>query len=496
MRYLPTGEQMREADLHTIEKMGMSSLVLMERAALKVVEIMENEGVDLSRPLIVCGSGNNGGDGYAAARLLFFKGYRAEIFFVGNDMSRSAENRIQKEIAANYHVPTVNTLENGEYSVIVDALFGTGLKREITGDYRDIIERLNQMDGMKVAVDMPSGIHDTTGEVMGTAFQADITVAIAFEKRGLTLGQSGSYAGKVIPADIGITEYSLIRRQENLTYTYEWEDLQKRFPKRKRNSHKGTYGKTLLIAGSNGMSGAAYLSAKAAYAVGTGLVQIYTAEENRVILQQLLPEAIVTTYENYDEEQLKELLSWADVAGIGCGLGKSGTAEKIVRFTMEHAKIPCVVDADALNLLSEHMEWLAESAADIIVTPHLKEMTRLLHCEMSELVEERFERLRKFAEAYGCVTVLKDARTLVAEKGRETYLNLSGNAAMAKGGSGDVLTGMIAGVAAQNVEGYQAACLGVYLHGLAGDAAREKKGAYSVLAGDIIDGIAEVLKKI
>lgn len=495
MMYLPTGEQMREADWHTINKMGMPSLVLMERAALQVVAIMEREKVNLSKILVVCGAGNNGGDGYAIARLLFLKGYNVRVFFAGRESSRSAENLVQKNIAENYGVPMLSNLENCEYSVIVDAVFGTGLKREVQGTYRDVLQQMNRMDGVKVAVDTPSGVNDTTGEIMGIAFQADLTVAIAFIKRGLALYPGAEYAGNLFVADIGITSESL-PKTEHLTYTYEREDLKRILPMRKQNSHKGTYGKVLLIVGSKGMSGAAYLSAKAAYAVGAGLVQIYTAEENRVVLQQLLPEAIITTYEKFEEDVLNRLLHWADVVGIGCGLGKSETAVQLLAYTLQKCRIPCIIDADGLNILSEHMEWLTDSRPERILTPHMKEMTRLLSCEMQELTKDRYQILTRFAEQFHTVTVLKDARTFIASKDEEVYLNLTGNAAMAKGSSGDVLAGMITGLAAQHLTGYEAACIGVYLHGLAGDSARDKKGDYSVLASDIIDGISDVLREI
>lgn len=254
------------------------------------------------------------------------------------------------------------------------------------------------------------------------------------------------------------------------------DDLAREFPKRKRNSHKGTYGKVLLIAGSRGMSGAAYLSAKAAYAVGAGLVQIYTTEDNRVILQQLLPEAIVSTYRTFEKVKLDELLEWADVVEIGCGLGKSETSRQLVSHTLHCSKIPCVVDADGLNLLAENMEWLTETKAKLVLTPHMKEMTRLLHCDMNELLAARFQKLREFTEQFRQVTVLKDSRTLVASKDENFYLNLSGNASMAKGGAGDVLAGVITGLMAQNMQCCKAAFLGVYLHGLAGDAARARRG--------------------
>lgn len=494
MIYLPTGEQMRRADLYTIEEIGVPSMVLMERAALEVVRCMEEEQLDFRKVLVVCGSGNNGGDGYAIARLLHLKGHDVTIFFAGNSQKRSEENAQQAKIAAHYEIPVITNLGTEEYSVIIDALFGTGLKREITGHYREILCSVNQMTGEKVAVDLPSGIHDTTGAQMGIAFCADLTVAIAFPKRGLFLQEGNVCAGKILTGDIGISSETF--SEGTVTFGYEKQDLFLGFPKRKKNSHKGSYGKVLMIAGSKGMSGAAYLSAKAAYAVGAGLVQIYTHEENRVILQQLLPEAIITTYDTFDSEQLEKLIQWADLIGIGCGLGKSDTAERVMQYTLKRALVPCVVDADGINILSKHMEWIEVTNALIVLTPHMKEMSRMLQCSVKELIEQRMERLHAFVERYKVVCVLKDARTLVAKEHRNTYLNLSGNAAMAKAGSGDVLAGVIVGILAQQCEPYTSACLGVFLHGLAGDMARDKKGAYSVLASDLVAEISSVLKNI
>ena len=494
MIYLPTGEQMRRADLYTIEEIGVPSMVLMERAALEVVRCMEEEQLDFRKVLVICGSGNNGGDGYAIARLLHLKGHDVTIFFAGNSQKRSEENAQQAKIAAHYEIPVITNLGTEEYSVIIDALFGTGLKREVTGHYREVLCSVNQMAGKKVAVDLPSGIHDTTGARMGIAFCADLTVAIAFPKRGLFLQEGNVCAGKILTGAIGISSETF--SEGTVTFGYEKQDLFLGFPKRKKNSHKGSYGKVLMIAGSKGMSGAAYLSAKAAYAVGAGLVQIYTHEENRVILQQLLPEAIITTYDTFDSEQLEKLIQWADLIGIGCGLGKSDTAERVMQYTLKRALVPCVVDADGINILSKHMEWIEETNALIVLTPHMKEMSRMLQCSVKELIEQRMEKLHAFVERYKVVCVLKDARTLVAKEHQNTYLNLSGNAAMAKAGSGDVLAGVIVGILAQQCEPYTSACLGVFLHGLAGDMARDKKGAYSVLASDLVAEISSVLKNI
>lgn len=495
MRYLPTGEQMKKADQMTIEKIGIPSMVLMERAALGVVETLKQEQLDLSKVLVVCGSGNNGGDGYAVARLLHLEGIDVNLMFVGSEDSRSIDNVKQNQICAHYEIPVVQSCNYDEYSVIIDAIFGIGLGRKITGTYYTTIQAMNQAKGKRVSVDIPSGLCDKTGRVMGICVEADVTVAVAFAKKGMYLGEGTSYCGRICTVDIGITS-EMLPHEQYLTYTYDREDLIENYPKRVMNSHKGTYGKVLFIVGSKGMAGAAYLCAKAAYMTGCGLVQIYTAEENLQVIQTLLPEAIVKTYKSYSEEELKALLKWADVVGIGCGLGHDLVSGQLVEGTMRFAECPCILDADALNILAQHMEWLMYAKQPILMTPHMKEMTRLLGCSMAELQAERFKRLVHFVESNAAICVLKDARTLVAERDKDIYMNLSGNNGMAKGGSGDVLTGIITGIAAQGKELFEAAKLGVYLHGLAGDVAKSQKGAYSVLASDIIECISDVLKEI
>lgn len=493
MKHILTGQQMKAADRFTIEQIGIPSLVLMERAALKVVECLENETIDLRKILVVCGPGNNGGDGYAVARLLHLKGYDVSVYYVGNPQKRSEENRTQKEIVDYYQIPHVQDLQKEEYSVIIDAIFGVGLTREITGDFYDVIEIINKKSGKKVAVDLPSGIHDETGSIMGIAFRADLTVAIAYSKRGHFLRSGHEYTGKLVIADIGIYDDAL-PEDGDFAYYLEINDLKQGYPKRSVNAHKGDCGRVLLVVGSKGMSGAAYLCGKAAYAAGAGLVQIYTHEANRIILQQLLPEAIVTTYTEYDKEQVTKLLRWADVIGIGCGLGKSECVIHLVRQVFEEATCPCIADADALNLMAEDMSILSKRKCPVIITPHMKEMARICNCDMKILKEQREAYLNQLTNEYQVICVCKDARTLVAEKGKALYINTAGNEAMAKAGSGDVLTGIITGIAAQKVALYDAACLGTFLHGLAGDMARNEKGTYSVMASDLIESIGKVLR--
>lgn len=493
MRYVLTGEEMQYADRYTIEQMGVPSCVLMERAALKVVEILEQNNVDCSKTLIVCGSGNNGGDGLAIARLLYLKGIHVNVCYMGNKETASEENKRQYTIAENYGISIGNTLEKKEYSVIIDALLGIGLKRDVSGKYKEVIEQLNEMNGTKVAVDIPTGICDTTGEIKGCAFRADFTVCFAFEKIGMLFEKGRQYAGKIYVADIGISSEALPAGQK--LYTYDREDKDVSLPKRNPDGNKGTFGKVLIIAGSKGMAGAAYLNAKAAYSAGAGLVQIYTHEDNRVILQQALPEAIISTYETFNENQLKQLFDRSDVLLIGSGLGKSDLSEKIFTYAIQYAKIPSVIDGDGLTLLAEDLSLL-EHKKQVILTPHLKEMSRLLQCSVEEVQKNKITVLKNFVREYPIVCAMKDARTFVAADGEDIYINTTGNHAMAKAGAGDVLAGIIVGFLAQKMKCKDACEIGVYVHGLCGDYAQKEKGSYSVLANDLLDAIGHVMRKL
>lgn len=494
MRYLPDGNQMKEADRYTIEELGVPSLVLMERAALQTVELMEKKGIDMSRVLVVCGSGNNGGDGFAVARILTEKGRRADILFVGKESSMSSECRRQKEIAEKMGLNILTEFPRACYSVVVDAVFGVGLSREIEGKYRDLIEIMNSAHGYKVAVDIPSGVCAKSGKILGTAFRADLTAAMACVKAGCELYPGKNMAGETEAVPIGINP-KLFDGNEDVLFTYDRTDIPSLLPARPADSHKGTYGKLLMITGSRGMAGAACLAARAAYTAGAGLVRVYTPESNRQIIQQNLPEAVLTCYEEYDEEQLDELLGWADAVCIGCGIGTDATAEKMLVGTLSKAAVPCVVDADGINLLGRHRELLEQTGGDLILTPHIMEMSRLTGIPAPDIKENRLDILRHASDKCAAVWVLKDSRTIAAQKGRHPFINLAGNSAMAKAGSGDVLAGVISGLLAQGAAPFESAALGVYLHACGGDESRERLGSYSVLAGDLIRGIQECIKK-
>lgn len=532
MEFLLNAQQMKHCDSDTIEKIGIPSLVLMERAALAVVDEIFRAGCDLRSVLVVCGSGNNGGDGFAIARLLDEQGMRVTVAFVGNEESMTEETAAQKQICENCGIKISSNFMQREYTVIVDAIFGIGLSREVQGRYAQIIDWINQQSAFRLAVDIPSGVSADSGRILGMAVQADLTVTFAYRKIGHVLFPGTEFCGRVVRRDIGITADRFQRGIPNV-FTYGEEDLS-RIARRRPYSNKGTYGKVLLIAGSRGMSGAACLSAMAAYRSGSGLVRVFTPECNREIIQTYLPEAIVTTYQDdgvpfgetgegnavfgsecfpigqagetgagtvargekrFPVRELEEALAWSDVAGIGPGFGTGRLQEEILTTVLSEYKKPLVIDADGLNLLARQPNLLYETDASVILTPHIGEMMRLTDNTKEEILEDILQTARKFAREYGVVCALKDARTVVSD-GSRVYVNTSGNNGMAVGGSGDILTGVICGLLAQKMPAFDAAALGVYLHGLAGDAAQEKRSAYGMIARDIADQLGEVLKQI
>lgn len=489
--------QMKAADQYTIQKLEVPSLELMEHAAQACVQVLEDEKVDLSHVCVVCGSGNNGGDGFAIARILQNNRYSVETFCVGNPDHYTEETQEQmhrlQECGGKI---TYGMPQEDSYSVIIDAVFGVGLSRKVEGRYRQVIEQMNQMRGTKFAVDIPSGLSATTGCILGCAFKADYTVTFQLKKIGLELSQGRTMAGKVIVSDIGISTNSICEDQE-IVRTAGKDIYRKMLPDRPEDSNKGTYGRLLVIAGSKGMAGAAYLNAHAAYMAGAGLVRIYTSSDNREILQTLLPEAIITTYEEYNKEELLSLLTWADSVCIGSGLGMSRLSEKILKTVIEYVKVPCLIDADGLNLLAENNNYLNQMAERrFVITPHMKEMSRLTGISVEELKADRIQILKDFISRYRITCVLKDSRTLIASEEKGIRMNLTGNSAMAKAGSGDVLAGVISGWMVQGKEAEDAAELGTYIHGLSGDLAKFEKGVYSVMARDLIEYISKALMKL
>ena len=485
MEYLVSAEEMRRADHCVIEEYGVPSLVLMERAALASVELMEREGFDLSRVLVVSGSGNNGGDGFAMARILYLKGIEAELWFVGNPDHLSKEAALQKKICENYGMKFVRNLPAGEYTTIVDAVFGSGLSREVKGSYREVIESINRHPAKVFAVDIPSGISSDDGSVQGTAVRAAVTGALAFRKLGHVLYPGTEYAGRTFLLDIGITkegfkgQFPRVQAPDRGIFSL--------LPTRKAFGNKGTFGKACLMAGSRNMAGAAYLSGKTAAITGTGLVRVVTEGCNREILQTLFPEAVLTTEEMLSEETLVNALSWADAAGIGPGLSTGEAAEKELACVLTQAKIPLVLDADALTLLAGFSEnVLGDRVASCVLTPHPGEMARLLHTTVGEITADIPGAARKAARKFQAVCVMKDARTVTAAPDGQTWINNAGSSALATGGSGDVLTGIIAALLAKGAPAFDGAAAAVRLHALTGEASAAENGVRGTLAGDLL----------
>lgn len=496
MKPVVTGKEMKNIDTYTIQKTGIPSLVLMERAAYMLTERMKENLSGDERILCVCGAGNNGGDGIAAARILFSQGYKAAFYMAGNPEKWTDETKKQIQIVRNAGVPEYNELNLTHVQVIVDGLFGIGLSNNVREPYSEIIYTINRWRSEKAerqvwSVDIPSGVSSDTGQILGAAIRADATVTFGFLKRGLILYPGREMAGRRYTEDIGFPEKAL---KENFPagFTCDVPDL-KQLPERKNDSNKGTYGKILIIAGSKNMSGAVCFSGRAAYYTGAGLVRILTEEANRVIIQTCLPEAMISVWEDMNEKTLKDAISWADAIVIGPGLGKSPQMAERMEQVLKLADKPLVMDADGLNLLAEHEAWYQLLPKFAVLTPHMGEMSRLTGISIEELKADRAACAQKFAAAHGIICVLKDSSTVVSD-GKRICFNRSGNHGMATGGSGDVLAGVIGALIGAGADPFKAACLGVYLHGYAGDLAAEMCSARGMTATDLIDNLRNVLK--
>lgn len=504
MRKLVTGRQMKAVDAHAIQEIGIPSMVLMERAALACADELEKRVLackpkDTYRIASFCGTGNNGADGVAVARILKLRGYDTCIVTVGDESRYTEEMAAQLEIAERLEIP-VDTYYTGmdpDFDIVVDAVFGVGLSRDVTGEFAEALNFIEDSHLEYImAVDIPSGLSSETGAVLGTAVKCDLTVTFGLEKVGMAVYPGKALCGEVVIADIGFPDFDDYEGRRYVTY--DREDLV-RIPERRSDANKGTYGKVLICAGSAGMCGAAYLSAKAAYRTGAGLVRILTPEVNVPILQTLLPEAIITPY-NVSEaceepEKLKliveDAVGWATAVVVGPGIGRDTYVKNLLEYVLLSAYVPIIIDADGLNTISDYPYLLNYFTENVIITPHLKEMSRLTGKDIPELKEDLPESAALFSEEHGIITVLKDAATVVARKDGSVYINGSGCAAMAKGGSGDVLTGAIAGLISLGFSEDDAAAMGVYIHGLAGEKAGLEKGMHSVLAGEIADALMQ-----
>ena len=498
MKYLLNAQQMKACDEATIETFGMPSLVLMERAALAVRDVVLERYPDARRILAVCGSGNNGGDGYAAARLLNLAGRTADVLFVGKHDHLTEQTALQAEIFRRYggrHLPEDASIKG--YDLILDALFGIGLGREVIGRYADVIGAVNRVDTPVVAIDIPSGVSADTGRIMGCAVQADVTVTMQYAKLGQMLFPGACQCGEVLVRDVGITD-ARVNWDKEPVYALEKKDLEDMLPVRRPDANKGTQGKLLVIAGARNMAGAACLAAEAALRSGCGLVKVLGDEANRVIIQSKVPEALFASWP--EDGGIADHLEWADAVAAGPGLGLSDQACAILSEVLTSWNGPLVLDADALNLIAKDRTLIGDLPLSAVITPHPGEMSRLM-----ALFDDRtlspagvaalpVETAVRCSEALGCITVLKGARTVVTDS-EQIWLNLYGNDGMASGGSGDVLTGIIGSLMAQGIDAADASKAGVLLHALAGDTAAKAQGRMSMKAGDLIAYLPSVTSK-
>lgn len=493
MKYLSDADEAKKIDYISSDVYMVPPEILMERAAYDIAGVIIEDNAEDAEILAVCGRGNNGGDAICAVRILFEKGYNARVYLSCDYDELSELSALQYDIAKASGVIFTDILDADKYDIIIDGLFGVGLNRPVSGICHTIIKQINASKALVYAVDVPSGINATSGNVMGIAVNAYATVTFGLMKTGLMLPPGNEYSG-IIHISASAFPKKAIEDCHIRKFYFEKEDL-KLLPERYSDSNKGTYGRVLVIAGSYGMSGAAALSAKACYRSGCGLVRILTCEANRVILQQNVPEAIISCYGddvNAHEDDIIDMLDWADSVVIGPGIGKGQSAKELLDIVISHAASPVVFDADALNIMAKRGDDPRALLENAVITPHLKEMSGLCGIEINGILKD----MPGFADKYakdGLVLVLKNSRTVVSD-GERLYVNASGNDGMATAGSGDVLTGVIAAFLAQGLERFMAAALGVYVHGLAGDCAAIKCGRYAMMASDIIDSLGEILK--
>lgn len=502
-------EEMRNLDRMAEEEIGIPGLVLMENAGRAVADRAEEmlEGCPGRHVVIFAGKGNNGGDGAGAGRWLMNRGARVTLVLAGlvDDLSGSAADEMQYYLSCNGKVLELPVLEGPEdireirglareADLIVDALLGTGFSGELRPLYTELCKAINGSGRPVLAVDIPTGVNADDGSADLHAVTADMTVTMALPKQGLYLCPGMELAGEVDVADIGMPLPMLLDPAGD-RWLITGEMVANLLPIRPRNMHKGDAGRVVTIAGSYGYLGAAELASRSAVLSGAGLVTLLTPQVVRSMLAVKLTEVMVKALPSDNSgilqdgavEEAASLAASADAVAIGPGLGTSEETARLIREILLHTEKTCVVDADALTALQDHTDILLHMVGERVLTPHPGEMARLTGLSVAEIEADRVEVAREYAEKWQSVVVLKGVPTVVALPGGESYLNVNGNPSMATGGSGDVLTGLIAALAAQGMEAADAAVAGVYLHGLAGDLAAE--GRTGISAGQLLEAI-------
>jgi ADP-dependent NAD(P)H-hydrate dehydratase / NAD(P)H-hydrate epimerase len=485
MKKILSAEQIKAADLFTIQKNKISSYELMEKASVKFLQEIISFIHGKPKIFVFAGSGNNGGDGLAIAHMLFEKGFDVNVYFikVNHTISDDCSKNLQKiekyrEITDESEFPIIHAED-----LIIDALLGIGCNKEVTGLLGDLIMHLNESTAKIFSVDIPSGLGSDKLFNEITTIQAYFTGTFQRAKLSFFLNESAMFVGKFSIIDIGLNE-NFINEQVSSYYYLVESDLKLAIHKRNRFSHKGHYGHALLIAGSIGKMGAAILASKACLHTGAGMLTTLVPDGYDHVLNATLPEAMTVSQVDLLNHSFNDLELFQAI-GIGSGLGKSSESFELLRKIITESDKPLVIDADGLNLLALHPELLTFLPENSILTPHPKEFSRIVSTYNDSM--ERIQKAQEFAQKHKCILVVKDAITCVVDSSGEVFFNTTGNPAMAKAGSGDVLSGFILGLLSQGYSPLQAACLAVFFHGKAGDIAANQQGENHVLASDLID---------
>lgn len=505
---------MKKIDSRAIRGMSVPGVSLMENAGHGIFsvireEVGEVEGLSFA---IVCGKGNNGGDGFVIARWLANSDADVTAFLLGRRSEVKGDAKVNLDIAVKSGIEVVeirgpasmSKLEEGlrHADIAIDAIFGTGFEGAARGLPATAIEILNAFEGVLISVDVPSGLDSTTGDVQGPCILADVTATLCLPKRGLILYPGRGYAGDVYVVDIGVPA-AAIEAEEVKVEIVDLGHVLSLFPMRPSSAHKGRFGHVLVVAGSAGFTGAAALSSMSALKAGCGLVTLGIPESlNDMMAAKLtevmtlpLPETPGRTLSSRALDRILKFLKKADVLAIGPGISTNPETRELVSELVPRLTCPAVIDADGLNNLASDTSLIRKCKAPLVLTPHPGEASRLIGASATDIDRNRIDYAIAMSKEFSCTVVLKGAPTVTANQEGFANVNSTGNSGMATGGSGDVLTGMIAGFLAQGMEGFDASTLAVYLHGLAGDIAAEANTEYSLVAGDILENIPLAIKE-
>jgi NAD(P)H-hydrate epimerase len=506
--------QMREADRRAVDDIGIPSLVLMENAGRQAVAAMEAIYSDLSdrQVAVLCGRGNNGGDGFVVARTLIQRNVDVSVFLMGRVSEVRGDARVNLEILGRLGHTVVEVADSqawelhfsevSDCTLIVDAIFGTGLNAPVSGFIESVITDINTSGIPVVAIDLPSGLSADSPEPIGPSIEANVTITLAAPKLPLVLPPGETRAGDIVIADIGIPDEVIDAVSGPHVDLLTRASMRPLVPPRTPDSHKGDFGRVLIVAGSRGKTGAAHLAGIGALRSGAGLVTIATADSCQAVVAAMAPEymteALPETADGLDAKAVDQVIEIArDVIALGPGLGQGSGTREFIRQLVDRATMPIVVDADGLNAFAGDPEKLAgREGRDVIITPHPGEMARLVGMSIEEVQSSRLEIARNFAVVHHVFVVLKGHRTLIATPDEKVFINPTGNPGMATGGTGDVLTGMIAAWLAQLLDAEAACKLAVYLHGMAGDLAEADEGEVAMTSADVAAHLGDAVMEL